>query len=66
MIEAKIKKDVSVAVKNSNIKTWHKKICHIGEKDLETFVRKWFLPSFAGMFLKTCLLLSWKDTKNSF
>ena len=55
MIEAKIKKeDVNVAVKNSDIETWHKRLGHVGEKGLETLARKGFLPSFVGMSLKTC------------
>ena len=41
VIEAKIKKeDVNVAVKDSDIEIWHKRLGHIGEKGLETLARK--------------------------
>ena len=56
VIEAKIKKkDVNVAVKDSDIETWHKRLGHISEKRLKTLARKRFLPSFAGTSLKTCV-----------
>ena len=55
-MDAKIKKkDVNLVVKDSDIKTWHKRLGHIGEKGLETLTRKEFLPSFASMSLKTCV-----------
>ena len=60
MIEVKIKKeDVNVAVKDFDIKIWHKRLGFIGEKWLETHARKGFLPSFASISLKTrvhCLI----------
>ena len=41
VIEAKIKKeDVNLVVKVSDIETWHKRVGHIGEKGLETLVKK--------------------------
>ena len=56
VIEANTKKeDVNVAVKDPDIETWHKRLGHIGEKELETLARKGFLPSFAGTCLKTCI-----------
>ena len=56
MIEAKINKaNVNVVVKDYDIETWYKRLSHISEKMLETLDRKWFLPSFAGMSLKTCV-----------
>ena len=56
VIEAKIKKEyMNVAVNNSDIETWHKRLGHIGEKGLETLAKKGFLPSFVGMSLKTCV-----------
>ena len=48
-----------MAVKDSDIKTWHKRLSHIGEKALETLAIKGFLPSVAGTSLKTyvyCLI----------
>ena len=30
-------------------------LVHIGEKGLETLAKKGFIPSFAGMSLKTCV-----------
>ena len=63
MIEAKIKKeDVNVAVKNSEIETWHKRFDHIDEKVLETIARKEFLLSFTSMSLKTCVHCLTKKT----
>ena len=54
VIEAKIKKeDGNLVVSVSDIETWHKRLCHIGEKELKTLARKGFLPSFAGMSIKT-------------
>ena len=45
-IEAKIKKEyVNVAVKDSDIKTWHKRLSHICDKGLETFAKKDFYPT---------------------
>ena len=56
MIEAKIKKEyVKIAVKDTNIGTWHKKVGHISEKMLEILARKRFLPSLVGMSLKACV-----------
>ena len=56
MIEDKIKKeDVNMVIKDSDIETWHKRLDHIGEKGLETLAKKWFLSSFAGTSLKTCV-----------
>ena len=56
MIKAKIKKaDANVAVKDYNIKTWHKRFGHISGKGLETLVRKRLLPSLVGIALKTCI-----------
>ena len=41
VIKAKIKKeDVNVAVKSSDIETWHKRLGHISEKGLETLGKK--------------------------
>ena len=60
VIKAKIKKeDVNVAVKDFDIKTWHKRLGFISEKWLETPTRKGFLPSFVSISLKTrvhCLI----------
>ena len=41
VLETKIKKEyVNVAIKDSDIETWHKRIGHIDEKGLETLARK--------------------------
>ena len=56
MIEIKVKKeDVNMAIKAFDIETWYKRLGLIGEKGLGVLARKWFLPNFAGMSLKTCV-----------
>ena len=56
VLEANIKKeDVNVAVKDSDIETWYKRLGHIGEKRLEILAKKGFLPNFTGMFHKICI-----------
>ena len=41
VVEAKIKKEyVNVAIKDYDIETWHKRLGHIGENELEILARK--------------------------
>ena len=56
VLKAKIKKVfLNVVVKDFDIEKWYKRLGHIGEKGLKTLAKKGFLPSFAGMSLKTCV-----------
>ena len=56
MIKVKIKKkEVNIAVKDSDIEMWHKRLSHIGEKGIEILARKRFLPNLVSMSLKTCV-----------
>ena len=68
MIEVNIKKeDVNMAIKDSDIETWHKRLDHIGEQGLETLTKKGFLPSFTGFVPQDLyLLFGQKGTHSSF